>query len=65
MHVHGVSLRFVLAVAGSCLKVSTSGCSSLKYTSWEISVRVLTWNVPFRLMTIGMILTSDFRVPCV
>jgi len=42
---------------GSCLKVSSYGGSSLKETSWAISARVLTWKVPVRLMTIGIILT--------
>jgi hypothetical protein len=50
---------------GSFLKLSTSGGSSLKDTRWEISARVLTSNVPVRLTTIGMILTSDSSVPCV
>ena len=48
---------------GSCLKVSSSGGSSANETSWEISARVFTWKVPVRLMTMGMILTSAFRVP--
>jgi hypothetical protein len=65
VHVHGVRLQFFLAVVGSCLKVSTSGCYFLKDTSWEIFASLFTWNVPVRLMTIGFILTSDFRVPCV
>ena len=40
-----------------------SGGSSVKETSWTISARVLTWNVPFLLMTIGMMLISAFSVP--
>ena len=64
MHVHGWSaIAIFLFVMGSCLKVSSSGGSSLKETSRAISARVLTWNVPVRLMTIGMVLTSDVRVP--
>ena len=51
---------------GSCLKVSSSGGSSSKETSWAISERILTmWKVPVRLMTMGMILRSAFRVPWV
>ena len=53
------------AVGDSCLKVSWSGGSSAKETSWEISARFLTWKVPVLLMTMGMILTSAFRVPWV
>ena len=52
-----------LAVGDNCLKVSLSGGSSVNETSWDISARVLTWKVPGRLMTIGMILTSAYRVP--
>ena len=52
-----------LAVGDSCLEVSSSGGSSAKETSLEISARVFTWKVPVRLMTMGMILTSAFRVP--
>ena len=59
------AIVILLAVWGSCLKVSSSGGSSAKETSWEISARVLTWKVPVRLMTMGMILTSAFRVPYV
>ena len=54
-----------LAVGGSCLKVSSSGGSSVNETSWEFFARVLTWKVPVRLMTMGMILTSASRVPYV
>ena len=54
-----------LAVMNRCLKVSWSGGSSANETSWAISAWVLTWKVPVRLMTIGMILTSAFRVPYV
>ncbi len=57
------AIVILLAVGGSCLKVSLSGGSSANETSWEISARVLTWKVPVRLMTMGMILTSAFRVP--
>ncbi len=57
------AIVILLAVGGSCLKVSSSGGSSANETSWEISSRVLTWKVPVRLMTMGMILTSAFRVP--
>ena len=53
----------LLAVRGSCLKVSSSGVSYVNETSWEISARVLTWKVPVRLMTMGMILTSASKVP--
>ncbi len=58
VHVRGV----ILAVGDSCSKVSPSGGSSMNETSWEISARVFTWKVPVRLMTMGMILTSAFRV---
>jgi hypothetical protein len=50
---------------GSYLKAGTSGGSSLMNTSCTISARVLTLNVPDRMMTIGMIFTSAFRVPWV
>ena len=49
-------------MGGSCLKASASGGSSLNETNWAISASVLTWKVHVRLMTIGMILTSAFRV---
>ena len=45
--------------------MSSSGGSSVNETSCEISAYVLTWKVPVRLMTMGMILTSAFRVPWV
>ena len=48
---------------GSCLKVKSSGGSSVNGASWDISAMVLTWKVPARLMTMGMIFTSAFRVP--
>ncbi len=57
------AIVILLAVRENCLKVSPSGGSSVNKTSWEISARVFTWKVPVRLMTMGMILTSDFRVP--
>ena len=57
------AIVILLAAGGSCLNVSSSGGYSANETSWEISARVLTWNVPVRLMTMGMILTSTFRVP--
>ena len=65
MPVRGVPLRFFFAVRGSCLKVSSSRGSFVNETSWAISARVLTWKVPVRLMTMGMIFTSAFRVPWV
>ena len=40
-----------------------SGGSSVKETSWAISARFLTRNVPVLLMTIGMMLISAFSVP--
>ncbi len=46
---------------GSCLKVSSYGGSSFKGSSWAIRARVLTWNVPVLLMTMGIILTSALR----
>ena len=57
------AIVILLAVGGSSLKVSSSGSYSVNETSWEISARVLTWKVPVRLLTMGMILTSAFRVP--
>ena len=57
------AIVILLAVRDSCLKVSPSGGSSVNETSCEISACVLTWKVPVRLMTMGMILTSAFRVP--
>ena len=59
------AIVILLAVGGSCLNVSSSGGSSVNETSCEISASVLTWKVPVRLMTIGMILMSAFRVPWV
>ena len=59
------AIAILLVVMGSCLKVSSSGGSSMKETSWAISARVLTWKVHVRLMTMGIILTSPFRVPWV
>ena len=56
-------IAILLAVSDSCLKVSSSGRSSINEISWAISARVLLWKVPVRLMTIGIILTSAFRVP--
>ena len=54
-----------LSCGGSCLKVSLSGGFSVNETSCEISARVLTWKVPVRLMTMGIILMSAFRVSLV
>ena len=48
---------------GSYLKVSSSGGSYFKEPSWAISASGLTWKVPARLITIGIILMSAFRVP--
>ena len=59
------AIVILLAVGGSCLNVSSSGGSSVNEISCEISACVLTWKVPVRLMTMGMILTSAFRVPWV
>ncbi len=56
------AIVILLAVGGRCLKVSSSGGSSVNETSWEIFARVFTWKVPVRLMTMGMILTSASRV---
>ena len=56
-------MAILLAMRGSCLKVSSYGGSSLNEIIWAISARVLTWNVHVRLMTLGIILTSTFRVP--
>ena len=57
------AIVFFFAVGGSCLNVSSSGGSSVNETSCEISARVLTWKVPVRSMTMGIILTSAFREP--
>ena len=57
------AIAILLAMRGSYLKVSSSGDSSLKGTSWAISAYVLTWKVHVRLMTMGIILTSACRVP--
>ena len=54
-----------LAVGDNCLKVSASGDSSVNEISCEISARVFTWKLLVRLMTMGMILTSAFRMPYV
>ncbi len=56
------AIAILLDVKGSCLKVSSSGGYSLEETSWAISAKVLTWKEPVRLMTMGMIFTSAFRV---
>ena len=56
------AIAILLAVGGRCLQVISSGSSSLNETSWAISARVLTWKVHVPLMTIGIILTSAFRV---
>ena len=45
------AIVILLTVGDSCLKVSSSGGSSVNETSWEISTRVFTWKVPARLMT--------------
>ena len=50
---------------GSCLYVIASGGSSSRDTSCAISAKVLTLKVPVLLMSIGMILISACRVPCV
>ena len=42
-----------------------AGGSSLKDTSWAISARVFTLNVPVLFMTKGVILMSAFSVPWV
>ncbi len=57
------AIVILLAVGDSYLKVSPSGGSFANETSWEISARSFTWKVLVRLMTMGMILTSAFRVP--
>jgi hypothetical protein len=57
------AIAIILATRGTFLKVSSSGGSSSNETSWAISARVLTWKVLVRLMTMGIILTSAFRVP--
>ena len=59
------AIVILLAVGGNCVNVSSSGGSSVNETSWEISASVLTWKVPVRLMTIGMILMSAFMAPWV
>ena len=59
------AIAILLAMGDSCLKVSSSGGSSVNETNCEISACVLTWKVPVRLMTMGMILTFAFRVPWV
>ena len=58
-------IMILLAMEGSCLKVSSSGGSSVNEPSWEIFAMVLTRKVPVQLMTMGIILTSAFRVPYV
>ncbi len=58
------AIAIFCAGRGSCLKVKASSGSSWKDTSWAISERVFTLNVPVLLMTIGITLTSAFSVPC-
>jgi hypothetical protein len=48
---------------GRCLKVKASGASPWKDTSWAISARALTLNVPVPLITIGNIWMSALIVP--
>ncbi len=55
-----IAIAILLAMRGSCLKVSSSGGSSVNETSWAISARVLTWKVPFRLMTMGVVMLIGF-----
>jgi len=55
----------IFAGLGSCLHVRVSVGSSFEDTSWAISARVLTFNVPVLLMTMGMILTFAFSMPWV
>ena len=57
------AIVILLAVGGSYLKASLSGDSSVNEKSCEISARVLKWKVPVRLITMGMIFRSAFRVP--
>jgi len=57
------AIPILLAARGSCLKVSSSGGSFVNETSWAISARVLTWKVHVWLMTMGIVLTSAFKVP--
>ena len=59
------AIAILLPGMRSCLKVSSSGGSSFKETIWAISASFLTWKVPVRLITIGIILMSAFRVPWV
>ena len=57
------AVAIILAAFDSCLKVGSSGGSSLNETSWAISAKVLTLKVPVRLMIMGTIFTYAFRVP--
>ncbi len=59
------AIAIFCAGRGSCLKVIASGGSSWKDTSWAISERVLTLNVPVLLMTIGITFIFAFSVRCV
>jgi hypothetical protein len=59
------AIAILLDGLGSCLKVSSSGGSSLNKTSCAISASVLTWKGPVRLITILIISISAFRVPWV
>ncbi len=59
------AIVILLAVGDSCLNMSSSGGSSANEMSCAISASVLTWKVPVRLMTMGMILMSAFNVPWV
>jgi hypothetical protein len=43
--------------------VRVSGGFSVKETSWAISARVFTWNIPVLLMTIGMVTIFALSVP--
>ena len=59
------AISIFLVVMGRCLKVSLSGGSPLKDTSWTIPARALMLNVHVRLTTMGVILTFTLRLPWV
>ena len=59
------AIAIFLAMVGSCLKVHASGGSSLKDTSWAMSARVQTFNVPIWLIATGIIFKFAWKVPSI
>ena len=58
------AIVIVCACVGRVLHARACGGSSLNETSWAISARVLVWNLPVMLMTIGIICTCSRPLLC-